>query len=281
MESKLRDSEERFSLFMDYLPAMAFIKDKESKTLFVNRPMDETLGAKDWIGKIPLDLFPKEIAKAMIADDKKTLAEGYQNIVETVPDKNGINHIYQTHKFKFENSEKVPFIGGIALDITKSMQAEEALKKSHQILNREVKKRTADLEDMNTALKVLLNKRENDKRETENNIFTNYKSLIFPFFQKLKKGITESNQQNLINIIESNLNEFLEPFSKKLSNPLIALTPSEIQIASMIKQGLSNKEIAQILKNSVRTINNHREHIRNKLDIKNKKINLRTFLSSL
>jgi len=59
------------------------------------------------------------------------------------------------------------------------------------------------------------------------------------------------------------------------------LTPAEIQIASMIKQGLTNKEIANVLDNSVRTVTNHRESIRQKLNLKNTKINLRSFLSSL
>jgi DNA-binding NarL/FixJ family response regulator len=115
----------------------------------------------------------------------------------------------------------------------------------------------------------------------EEKIFSNYKALILPFIQKLKNNLTEKKQQNMMNIIESNLVEFFEPFSKKLSDPMNNLTPTEIQIASMIKEGLSNKEIAQIFNNSVRTITNHREHIRRKLNLQNKKINLRSYLSTL
>lgn len=126
-DTALRESKERFSLFMDYLPAIVFIKDDESRTLYVNKYMEDVLGAKDWIGKTAVELFPKEIGEAMTEDDKKALAKGYQMIVETVPDKYGTNHIYQTHKFSIERPGKLPLLGGIALDITERKKAEEQL----------------------------------------------------------------------------------------------------------------------------------------------------------
>ncbi|MBU1344206.1 MAG: cache domain-containing protein, partial [Proteobacteria bacterium] len=111
-EEALRESEELFSLFMDFLPAHVFIKDETSKTLFVNKHMNDVLGAKDWMGKTPLELFPKDLARAMIADDKKTMNEGFQGIVETVPDKHGINHIYRTYKFRINRLDNPPLLGG-------------------------------------------------------------------------------------------------------------------------------------------------------------------------
>ena len=123
-QEELRENVELFSLFMDYLPAIVFINDEKSRTLYVNKYMNDVFGAKDWIGKSPLELFPKKIGQAMIADDKITLAKGYQEIVETVPDMYGTNHIYQTHKFSITRSGKPPLLGGIALDITERTQAE-------------------------------------------------------------------------------------------------------------------------------------------------------------
>ncbi len=134
VEEALRESEERFALFMDYLPAVVFIKDEESRTLYVNKYMKDVLGAKDWIGKTSRELFPKDIAEAMIADDKKTLAIGYQVIVETVPDKHGTNHIYNTYKFSIKRSGKPPLLGAIALNITERIRAEESLRQSNQRL---------------------------------------------------------------------------------------------------------------------------------------------------
>ncbi len=132
-EEAFQESQEQFFLFMDYLPAMVFIKDEKSKTLFVNKQMDDVLGAKDWIGKNPFDLFPKDLAKIMISDDKKAMAEGYQWIIETVPDKQGKKHIYQTHKFKINRCDKPPLLGGIALDISQQKQAEKEKLRAQKI----------------------------------------------------------------------------------------------------------------------------------------------------
>ncbi len=128
-QEALRESEERFSLFMNYLPANVFIKDKDSKTIFVNKLMDYTFGAKEWIGKTPLELFPEAAAEKMVADDKKTLEQGYQEIVETVPDRNGVEHIYQTFKFRIESKGSPPMLGGIVIDITERKRAEEEKQK--------------------------------------------------------------------------------------------------------------------------------------------------------
>ena len=115
----------------------------------------------------------------------------------------------------------------------------------------------------------------------ETKIFLNYESIILPFLNKLKNSLSNKNQQQLADLLEKGLKEILSPFSKKLSDPLIMLTPTEIQIASMIKQGSPNKEIAQILHCSIKTIDTHRANIRKKLDLKNKKLNLRTCLLNL
>ena len=131
-EKALRESEEQFSLFMDYLPAIVFIKDKNGKTLYVNKYMNDVLGAKDWIGKSTLELFPKDVAELMIADDKKTMSKGYQEVVEKLPDKNNKINTYQTYKFRIDRHGMPPLLGGIALDITKRLEAEEALREGEK-----------------------------------------------------------------------------------------------------------------------------------------------------
>jgi PAS domain S-box-containing protein len=123
----MHDSEEQFSTFMDHVPAIVFLKDQEGKALYINKSFQDNFG-DDWIGKTVFDKLPKEIAGAMDADDKLALTAGVTEKVETISTLKGKNHIFQTVKFPIHRSEKSPLLGGLAIDITDRMKAEEALK---------------------------------------------------------------------------------------------------------------------------------------------------------
>ena len=177
---------------------------------------------------------------------------------------------------------------GTLRDISDIKQAEEILQKSHKELERKVKKRTKELEinnrqlqELNTALKVLLSKKDEDKNILEENILSNVNKLILPYLEKVKKNSLDEKQKLYLGILESNLKEIISPFSKKLSSKYMNLTPAEIQVADFVKHGKRTKEIAAILNLSFKTIESHRESIRKKLGIKNKRTNLRSYLISL
>ncbi|MBK7001163.1 MAG: PAS domain-containing protein [Rhodoferax sp.] len=129
--AELKESEERFNLFMDTLPAAAYIKDENSKTLYCNRYMLDIVGAKMWLGKDAIDIFPKEVADKMIADDRRCLALGRVMLEEDVPSPEGIIRSYQTHKFAIPRQGMSPLLGGISVDITDRKNAEQGLKQSH------------------------------------------------------------------------------------------------------------------------------------------------------
>lgn len=128
MEQELAESEKRFSLFMDTLPAAAFIKDEDGRVLYANRYMFDNLGVRAWLGKSARDFFPPEVAEEMIADDRRALETGYIVNEEEVPHVDGQVRLYQTYKFRISQPQQPPLLGGIALDITERKQMEDQIR---------------------------------------------------------------------------------------------------------------------------------------------------------
>ncbi len=169
------------------------------------------------------------------------------------------------------------FFNGIILDITKEMEATAALKAREK----ELKERTESLSEVNTALEVLLRKREADRTEVEEKMLINAKSLILPYLEKLKASRMDERQRIYLDLVESNLNEIISPLSRRMSRHYLNFTPSEIQVANLVKQGKTTKDVAQILGLSTRTIEAVRYTIRRKLGIKKKRANLRSYLLAI
>ena len=156
-------------------------------------------------------------------------------------------------------------------------KAEKSLKKTRAELDLQ----TCMLEETDTALNVLMQQRIEDKTKFEETVLLNAKELIVPFLKKLNKSGLDSKQKADINIIESNLNEIVAPLLREFSKINLKLTPTEIQVTNLVKQGKTTKEIAEFMNLATSTIDTHRNKIRKKLGIKNKKTNLRTHLLSI
>ena len=110
---------------------------------------------------------------------------------------------------------------------------------------------------------------------------TNIKQLVEPYLQSLKQTSLSDRQKNILDIIETNLSELVSPFIRNYAYLKYRLTAKEIRIVDLIKNGKTTKDIAEILNLSTKTVEFHRDNIRTKLKIKNKKINLRAYLLSL
>ena len=132
LTNQLHESEKRFSLFMDYLPAIVFLKDNYGKTLFVNKFLDDAVGASKWLGKDMVEIFQNEMGAQFLADDLRVLKSGYEKIEECIMFQDGSMHYFETQKFIIPRQGHEPFIGGISLDVTERKQIEEALLKAKQ-----------------------------------------------------------------------------------------------------------------------------------------------------
>lgn len=162
-------------------------------------------------------------------------------------------------------------------DITALKLTEEALRESKLTLESQKKR----LEEGNIALKVLLDRREQDKTELEQKVISNLKEQVFPYLEKLKRAPLKPKEKKLLAIISEHLEDIVSPFISQLSTANILLTPQEIKVASLVKDGRASKEIADILHVSEATIHFHRKNLRDKFGLKNKQTNLRSFLMSL
>jgi len=178
-----------------------------------------------------------------------------------------------------EDSAQRPAIIVTIRDITERKKLEREIREAYEALEDKVNERTMHLEEANTALRVLLRGGNAEKHALESKIASNVNELVFPYLSKIREGKITDRQQALLEIIESNLKDIISSFST--SARFINMTPTEIKIANLIKSGKSTKEIADLLSLSTRTVEGHRDSIRNKTGLKNKKTNLRTYLLSL
>lgn len=164
------------------------------------------------------------------------------------------------------------FIGnrGSNRDMTERKRVEE-----------ELKCYAKELEDANTALRVFMSRRDNDQKMLEEKLQFNIGDIVVPYLKKLNETDLDSRQKNYLSVLESNLNNIVSPYMLNLSATYKNLTPQEIQIANLIRHGKNTKDIAELLCTSVHTIGTHRNNIRKKLNLRNSKTNLRSYLLSL
>jgi len=234
-----------------------------------------------WSGKVPGDRFKDLKAMAGIPIRLQGKIVGVIGLGNT--NSASDNEFGKQQKAILEQYSK---LASIALDnanlYSKLQQELNERKRVEGVLKgreSELKIQTKNLEEANIALKVLLNKRDEDKQEFERRIFLNIKHLIFPGLERLQQASVTEYQKVIFQILKSNLMEIISPFAHKMT--FTNLTPTEIQIANLIRFGKTSKEIANSLNLCKETIDCHRKHIRRKVGITKKKINMRTYLSTI
>lgn len=154
-------------------------------------------------------------------------------------------------------------------------KAEDDLQQAHEGLQRE----HHSLQETNSALRTLLSRLEEQKREIEAAILMNIQKLLMPIVYELELEVT-GRQRSLVTLLRHNMQEIASPFLTQMCRDYVQLTPVELAISTMIRNGLSTKEIAQLRAVSPATVRRHRENIRRKLKLTNRKLNLVTFLQA-
>jgi PAS domain S-box-containing protein len=145
----------------------------------------------------------------------------------------------------------------------------------------ELRAHATKLQEKNTALKVLLENRDEEKQMLVDSILNNFQRLVFPYHEKLRACRRQEDLFAILGILEANTHQSLSPLKGPLPLAYRSFTPTEIQVADLVKAGKTGKEIAGALNLSLRTVFFHRNNIRKKLDIQNTKANLKAHLLSL
>ncbi len=280
-EEALRRSEQKYRELFENANDMIFILDLEGKIQSYNALVWRTYGYDDKeleglnIEKL-LDSAYIPVVRDLIR--KKVGDVEVQNSLEFLTySKDGEAVWVEVNARVVKEKGRPVSIHGIARNITERKRMEDALKKRE----RELEEQSRNLGDANTALRVLLKRREEDKAELEEKVTCNIRELILPYVENLKMTSVDSHQLNQLNILESNLNEIVSPFLRTLSSKYPNLTPMEIKVINFVKEGRTTKEISGLLNVSPRTVEVHRNNIRRKLSLSNRKANLRSHLLSL
>jgi DNA-binding CsgD family transcriptional regulator len=288
----MNNMEKEYSLaniILDALSAHIAILDKSGVILKTNRAWQKFADANRM--QVSADASPInylsvcDLAKGEFSQEAKIVAEGIRSVIEGEINEFLLDypcHSPSEKRWFYLRVTRIPGEGPMRAvvsheNITALKLAEEALKVQEQ----DLKAQRKNLEEANTALKVLLKQREEDRVELENRILKNIKDLISPYVAKLKDKNLKSSQRTLIDIIDSNLKDIASPLLQRLTTAKIILTPQEIQVASLVKEGKSSKEIADVLNVSTTTISFHRKNLRKKLGLDNTRKNLRAYLLSM
>lgn len=301
-EKALRESQERYALAIEAGKVGVWDWNLQSGEIYMDPLLKALLGYQDH--EIPNHI--DHWARLVHREDRKAVRQASEahlsgdaprfEAVHRMCHKDGSVRWFQTSGQAVKNAEGQPWrMVGTHTDISERKEAEEELKKHRNQLEDVVKQRTAELEqknqelttqahklaELNAALRVLLEQREKDRQEIETKIMTNLTKLVYPYLDRLKATRLAEEQTMLLDIAWTNIKEVTSSFIPNLASALINFTPREIEVTNLVSNGKTNKEIADILNLSVRSVEFHRDNIRKKLGLRKKKINLRTYLSSL
>ncbi|MEW6412445.1 MAG: PAS domain S-box protein [Candidatus Zixiibacteriota bacterium] len=272
-ETALRDSEKLHRVILEHISDALFITDDTGRITYVSPT------AADIFGYTPDDLRRVDNIRQILGKDIPDIREltrrgKFDNIRLTVSDTRG-------HELTLLVNIKKTSIGdGTVLytcrDISRLIRAEEAL----QTVNEELRLERESLRQKNTALKEILGQIEQEKKRVATQIHLNINRVAIPILKTLERKVSPDGEY-FITLLKSSLSEITSPFISRLEKNFTNLTPRELEICHMIKNGFTSKQIAATLNNSVETVLKQRKTIRKKLQITNQKVNLVTYLKSL
>lgn len=167
-------------------------------------------------------------------------------------------------------------------EIARREELERQLQQVLISLEDQVTARTCDLDQANTALRVLICNVETSRQRYDAEVLRQIKGLVLPHLGKLRSRLTQDPAAwSSLDLMEESLTKISSNMCNRLSHIFAQLTPTEQEIAQMIIRGQSTKDIARVLSREPSTIEFHRTNIRKKLGLRLSGQNLRSMLRSM
>jgi PAS domain S-box-containing protein len=289
-KEQLEASEERFRSIVEQSRDGISIIDNSGTILIFNKaqecisgiPAYEAIGKKIWDIQYRCMTKPRQAITpftkfkarylSFLKTGKSPWLESILNVEMVRPDG---EHVHlQTLLFPLKINNTLAY-ASFNRDVTEKHAAEVELQKREI----ELAEQNRLLQQKNMALIELMSQVEVEKKKTREQIQANIDQLVLPVLSRLKARCCDTDRV-YADMLEENLREITVGFGLELSRKMYHLTQKEIELCSMIKQGLTSKEIGALLNISPRTVETHRTHIRKKLCITSPEVNMITYLKN-
>ena len=270
-----RTREQMAALLNTPTDSMALL-DLDGTVLYANATTAKRFGmpVSEFVGSCAFDWMPKKLSGSRKAQMKSVIQSGKSR--RFTDRRNG--RIYDNTMYPVLNPHsRVIQIAVYGKDITSEVKSHERLKKNQK----ELEQKSALLEETNIALKVMLQKSTEQREEVETEVLSTLNRLVLPIISKMKRCHKIEDAQGHVKTLESSLKKMGSSFTRKLSILVTTLSPREIQVANLIRDGRNTREIARELQVKKGTVETYRNSIRKKLDIRNQKVRLKTYLQTL
>jgi DNA-binding CsgD family transcriptional regulator/putative methionine-R-sulfoxide reductase with GAF domain len=167
-------------------------------------------------------------------------------------------------------------VANVLAGIIERRRAEETIMETAE----ELKIEREALERKNIALGEIMERVESEKNALKHQLVTNVEQAVLPTLLRLKKS-SKPFQKRIFDMLEKDLREIVSPFIDTLRRDYAKLSPRELEVSRLIRNGMTSKEIAEALNLSLLTVYKYRDLIRKKLGLAKQGTNLRTHLRSL